>query len=410
MQSEAKQGFEWIDGGGLTTPAGYQAGAVYTGAKTYGAQPRLDLGILTSERPCSATGVFTQSAIPGAPVVLSRQRLQDGKAQALVVNSGCSNVAMGDRGLRDAIAMTASVARKLALDPDDVLVGSTGVIGRPLPLDLIQPGIDKITLSPGGGTAFSRAILTTDTVAKQHALSFIHGGRQYRVGGAAKGSGMVHPDMATVFCFLTTDAPVEMSFLKRTLRQVADVSINMVDVDMDTSTSDTMLLFANGAAGGDTIDDRHPAATAFRTALEALAIELARDLARDGEGARTLIEVVVEGAASAEDARQAARTISSSPLIKTMITGRDPNLGRVMMALGRSGAAVDVDKTSISIGGVDAFMAGIPTTVDFELLSKAMHADEVCLRVDLGLGNNRATAWGCDLTEDYVRINADYTT
>jgi glutamate N-acetyltransferase/amino-acid N-acetyltransferase len=235
-------------------------------------------------------------------------------------------------------------------------------------------------------------------------------GVTYTVGGTAKGSGMVHPDMATVLCFMTTDAPVEVDWLRATLRSTADVSLNMVDVDMDTSTSDTMLLFANGCAGGKAIGRSHPAAEPLRRTIEAVAIELARDLARDGEGASTLIEVRVEGARSAEEARLAARTVASSPLVKTMVTGRDPNLGRVMMAIGRSGARVDVDRTSVWIGSECAFERGAPTAVPYDDIKRALDAKEVLIRVDLGLGNGVATAWGCDLTEGYVRINASYTT
>jgi glutamate N-acetyltransferase/amino-acid N-acetyltransferase len=221
---------------------------------------------------------------------------------------------------------------------------------------------------------------------------------------------MVHPDMATMLCFLTTDAPAHPSWLQETLAATADVSLNMIDVDMDTSTSDTMLLFANGAAGGEPLDAGHPAAPAFREALVALSTELAKDLVRDAEGARALIEVRVDGAHSTEDARRAARTVASSPLVKTMVTGRDANLGRVMMALGRSGAQVDVERTSIWIGKSCAFERGAPTTVPYEVLSGEMVGEDVSIRVDLGLGSSSATAWGCDLTEEYIRINADYTT
>jgi glutamate N-acetyltransferase / amino-acid N-acetyltransferase len=213
-----------------------------------------------------------------------------------------------------------------------------------------------------------------------------------------------------MFAFLTTDAPAEQAWLDATLRAVSDRTFNMVDVDMDTSTSDTMLLLAGGAAGGEPVRAGHPAAGPLRAAIEAVAIALARDLARDGEGARTLIEVCVDGAATREDARKAARTVTSSPLVKTMVTGRDANLGRVLMAVGRSGARVEVARTSVWIGEHCAFERGAPTSVPYRELSQAMDADEVHIRVDLGLGSESATAWGCDLTEDYVKINAEYTT
>jgi glutamate N-acetyltransferase/amino-acid N-acetyltransferase len=274
----------------------------------------------------------------------------------------------------------------------------------------IEAAAPRIELGEHGGADFARAIMTTDTVPKSLALRVHAGSRGYTLGGAAKGSGMVHPDMATVLCFVTTDARVEPRWLQETLRRVADVSLNMLDVDMDTSTSDSMVLFANGAAGGEPIAAGHPAAAAFTEGLTALAVELTRALARDGEGARTLIEVVVEGAASEHDARLAARTIVSSPLVKTMVTGRDANMGRVLMALGRSGCALSLERVRVFVGEHCAFDGGQETAVDYATLSAAMEQSEVRLRVELGLGEHRATAWGCDLTEGYVRINADYTT
>jgi glutamate N-acetyltransferase/amino-acid N-acetyltransferase len=400
----------WMEDGGVTTPRGYLAGAVYTGIKTYGAEPRFDLGILVSNRPAAVAGVFTRSRVVGAPVELCRKRVASGRARAVIVNSGCSNVAMGERGERDAADMAVVAARHLEIEDVEVLVASTGVIGRPLPMDRIERGVREIRVSESGGGDFSRAIMTTDTVPKSRAVRIEVGGVGYVVGGTAKGSGMVHPDMATVLCFMTTDAPVDPVWLNATLREVADVSLNMIDVDMDTSTSDTMLLFANGAAGGAPIRAGHAAEGAFREALVAVAQALAKDLARDGEGARTLIEVRVEGATSVADARRAARTVASSPLVKTMVTGRDANLGRVLMAVGRSGAEMDVRRTSVFIGEHCAFENGAPTTVSYETISKALDRSEVVLRIDLGVGTSNATAWGCDLTEEYVRINANYTT
>lgn len=401
---------QWLKDGGIASPTGFTAGGVYAGIRTYGEEPRRDVGMLLSDRVCTAAGVFTRNAVPGAPVIVSREHLQDGALRAIVANSGCSNVAMGQRGLDDARAMAKLAADKLGLRAQEVAVGSTGVIGRPLPMERIGSGIEALALSAEGGLDFARAIMTTDTVPKQRAAQMQIGGRTVTVGGVAKGSGMVHPDMATVFCFMSTDAPVALSLLQPLLKRVADLSINMVDVDMDTSTSDSMLLLANGAAGGEPIDAEHADAAALEQAITEVAIALARDLAADGEGARTLIEVVVEGAASIEDARRAARTISASPLVKTMITGCDANLGRVMMALGRSGARIDVEQTSIYIGGTCAFRRGEPSDVDYAALSEKMRADEVQIRAVLGLGDASATAWGCDLTEDYIRINADYTT
>ncbi|MFI5308058.1 MAG: bifunctional glutamate N-acetyltransferase/amino-acid acetyltransferase ArgJ [Polyangiales bacterium] len=398
---------EWIGSGSVTSPAGFVAGASYAGIKNYGAEPRLDLGLLASERPCASAGIFTQNRVCGAAVTLCKQRLPAGRA--VVANSGCSNVARGEPGMADALRMTELAGAKLGVAPEQVFVASTGVIGRALPMPLIESHLPVIALSGEGGAQFARAIMTTDTVAKSRALRVRSQGRVYTLGGTAKGSGMVHPNMATVLCFLTSDAPAEPQWLQQTLARVGDDSLNMLDVDMDTSTSDTMLLLCNGAAGGEPLDARHPAARAFTTALRALAIELTRDLARDGEGARTLIEVIVTGAATKKDARAAARTVVSSPLVKTMVTGRDANLGRVLMALGRSGAKLELERVSVWIGDHCAFERGVATTLDYAEISRAMDRPELTLRADLGLGKATATAWGCDLTTEYVHINADYT-
>ena len=396
--------------GGLTAPAGWTAGGTYTGIRGYGPEPRFDLGLLLSERPATAAALFTRNAVVGAPVTLTRERVARGAARALVVNSGNSNVATGAAGEADAERMAELAAAALGVAAADVLVASTGVIGRRLPMDRIEAGIAAVELSREGGAQFARAMMTTDTRPKEHALRVEADGRSYIVGGAAKGAGMIHPDMATMFGFLTTDAPVERDWLQDTLREVTNRSFNMIDVDMDTSTSDMVIALANGAAGGEPIAAGHPAAAPLASAIEAVAVRLARELARDGEGARTLIEVVAEGAASDADARIAARTISASPLVKTMITGRDPNWGRVLMAAGRSGAALDLERTEVWIGEFCAFEQGAPTATPEADISAAMDRDEVRIRIDLGCGEASATAWGCDLTEEYVRINADYTT
>lgn len=404
--------FETLEGtsASITAPAGWSAGGVATGIKTYGSEPRLDVGLLVSDRPCAVAGLFTQNQICGAPVVVSRLRVSSGQAQALVVNSGCSNVAMGKPGLADARKMTSLAAAKLGLPEELVLVGSTGVIGRPLPMSKIAQGVDAIQLSGSGGVEFSRAIMTTDTFPKSRAVCFEVGGYSYTLAGTAKGSGMAHPNMATVFCFITTDAKVEARWLQAQLKLVADATINMVDVDMDTSTSDTMLAFANGAQGGPCLSDEPEAARAFTQALQAVCVDLAKDLARDGEGAKTLLEVEVCGATSLEEARTGARTVVSSPLVKTMITGRDPNLGRILMAIGRSGVSLDEARLSVWLNEHQAFKQGQPTELPLAQISREMEAESVQIRIDLGLGRHAATAWGCDLTEGYVRINADYTT
>src|SRR5690606_1893112 len=374
------------------------------------AKDRKDVGLLLATRPCVATGMFTTNRVCGAPVTVSREHLADRRAQAIVVNSGCSNVAMGERGIEDARAMARAAAEHVGVDPGDVLVASTGVIARPLPLDRVRQGIQAITPTREGGLAFSQAILTTDRVIKKRALRVEVGGRTYTVGGTAKGSGMAHPDLATVLCFLTTDAPIEPEWGSSTLKQVADRSLNMLNIDLDTSTSDSLFWLASGEAGGDPVNDAHPASRALHDALHALCVELTRDLARDGEGARTLIVVEVSGARSEKEARVAAHTIVSSPLVKTMVTGRDPNIGRILMAAGRSGADLSIERVSITVNQVLGYHAGLFVAENEKRLKAAMDAPEVHIGIDLGLGAQRALAWGCDLTDEYVHINADYAT
>ena len=401
----------WIEEGGVTTPLGFEAGGVYAGIKKFGdAKDRKDVGLLLATRPCVATGMFTTNRVCGAPVIVSREHLADRRAQAIVVNSGCSNVAMGERGIEDARAMARAAAEHLGVQVCDVLVASTGVIARPLPLDRVRQGISAITPTREGGHAFSQAILTTDRVIKKRALRIEVSGRTYTVGGTAKGSGMAHPDLATVLCFLTTDAPVEPEWASSTLKHVADRSLNMLNIDLDTSTSDSLFWLASGEAGGDAIGGAHPASGPLHEAVHELCEALTRDLARDGEGARTLIVVEVSGARSEKEARVAAHTIVSSPLVKTMVTGRDPNIGRILMAAGRSGAELVIESVSISVNDVLGYHAGLFVAENEKRLKIAMDAAEVRIGIDLGLGSHGARAWGCDLTDDYVRINADYTT
>lgn len=401
----------WIEDGGVTSPAGFLADGVYTGIRRYGDGTRRDVGLLVSEHPATLAATLTRNAVQGWPVRWNRAIVEGGApVRAIFANSGVSNTANGERGRIDNERCAQLTAERLGCAPTEVLTGSTGVIGNFLPMEKVEQGIRDAVPSKEGGMWFARSIMTTDTVHKQAAVSFEAAGRTYTVGGCAKGSGMIHPNMATMFGFLTTDAPCDRAWLQDSWRAVVDRSFNMIDVDMDTSTSDTALVLANGAAGGDTIDAAHPAAEPLVAALEAVAVYLARELARDGEGAKTLITVNVEGAASVEDARLAARTVSSSPLIKTMVTGRDPNWGRLMMAVGRSGAQVEQDRISIWICGTQVLEGGTPSDSDLAAVSKAMDVEEVELRVDLGLGDSTATAWGCDLTTEYVHINADYTT
>jgi glutamate N-acetyltransferase/amino-acid N-acetyltransferase len=397
-----------VEGGSATSPLGFAAGAVYAGIKAHG-EGKLDVGILASDRPCTAAAMFTRSTVKGAPVIVSQQHVADGNARAIIVNSGVSNVANGAQGIGDAEEMCGLAATKLGVQPSEILVGSTGVIGRPLPMHLIRDAVSNIELSVAGGHDFARAIMTTDTHPKTLAVRFHADSRDYTIGAVAKGSGMIHPDMATMFCFLTTDAPVGLSFLRSALQRAVDSSLNMISVDGDTSTSDTTAMFANGAAGGDRLTSAHAAAPAFESALLELCTSVAKTLARDGEGATKLIEVRIEGGASLTEARAAARTITSSPLVKTAVHGADPNWGRVLMAIGRSGAAINLDHARVWLGATQVY-SGLPAPYDDRSVSEYLANEHVVIRADLASGDSIATAWGCDMSADYVEINSDYTT
>jgi glutamate N-acetyltransferase/amino-acid N-acetyltransferase len=384
---------EVLEGGTVTSPQGFLAGATYAGLKTY-AEDKLDLALITSEAPCAAAGVFTTSTIKSATVTVNREHLAKGPVRGLVVNAGIANTCVGEQGYKDAKEMTALAGQRTGLTPEEVLVCSTGVIGVELPMSLIRSGIDQIQLSSDGGHAVARAMMTTDTRPKEMAVSFELDGRPVHIGGVAKGSGMIHPNMATMLAFITTDAKVEADFLRTTLAEVAGASFNMLTVDGDTSTNDTLLVLANGLAGNQTIDANSPATGTFREALSRVCVYLTRELARDGEGASRLIIVEVAGAIDRDDARKAARTVASSNLVKSAVNGADPNWGRVMMALGRSGAAADETKIDLFVNGVCIMEAGSPIPFHRDAVVSQMRGPEVTFRLQLNLGSGEAIAWG----------------
>lgn len=399
----------FVEGGTVTTAQGFRAGATYAGLKTY-AEDKLDLGLIISEAPCAAAGVFTTSTIKSPSVTVNRERTARGQARGIVVNAGIANACVGEQGYKDAQEMAAVAARRAGVGPEEMLVCSTGVIGVELPMSLIRTGVEKIELSPEGGHAVARAMMTTDTRPKEVAVAFEVEGRQAHLGGVAKGSGMIHPNMATMLSFITTDAAVDQRFLQTALKEVADISYNMLTVDGDSSTNDTVLALANGLAGNQPIAAGSPHADAFKEALSQVCIHLTRELARDGEGASHLIVVEVAGAKDAADARKAARTIASSSLVKSAVYGADPNWGRVLAALGRSGAAADENKIDLFVNGVCIMEAGSPIPFHRDAVVALMQKPEVTFRLQLNLGEGQATAWGCDLTQEYVIINSAYTT
>ncbi|MBI4285140.1 MAG: bifunctional glutamate N-acetyltransferase/amino-acid acetyltransferase ArgJ [Chloroflexi bacterium] len=404
-----KARIDFIASGGVTSPAGFYAGATYAGIKKK-AVTGLDLAILYSEMPCAAAALFTTNKIKAAPVLLSQEHLKTERAAAVIVNSGCANACTGAQGLADARETASIVATNIGINTEDVVVASTGVIGQPLPMGLMKAGIGRIVLSREAGHDFAKAIMTTDTVPKETAVTVRDGGVSFSIGGVAKGAGMIHPNLATMLAFVTTDAVVEPDFLKTALREAADISFDMLSIDGDTSTNDTLLLMANGKAGNAPVSAGGDLASAFQQALNEVCIYLAKAIARDGEGATKLIEVTVSGAASLADARLAARTVVSSPLVKTAVHGGDPNWGRVIAAVGRSGAAIEEAKTDLYIGNICLFKAGRPLNDNQEKAAAALKKSEIPIEVRLNLDEGTATAWGCDLSAEYVAINSEYMT
>jgi len=369
----------------------------------------LDLAILCSEATCAAAGVFTTNQIKSAPIVLSRRHISKGRARAIVANSGCANACTGKQGLVDALGMAELAAARLGITPEEVLVASTGVIGVHLPMDRIKAALPKVQLTKKGGHDFCRAIMTTDTRPKAMAVRIDSKEGRFVIGGVVKGAGMIHPNMATILCFITTDAVISARFLCTALHEAVDGSFNMISIDGDTSPSDCTFLLANGLAGNTPVDFDNGAA--FQEALNAVCTRLARAVARDGEGATKLIEVRLEGAEDQLRAWQAARVVASSPLVKAAIHGNDPNWGRVVAALGRSGARVREDKLDVYFNEVCVMRQGSPSVFNkAEMAAALSKSDSVLIKLCLNLGQGKATAWGCDLSEEYVTINSTYTT
>ena len=404
---EAK--IEFIPAGTITSPHGFLAGATYAGIKK-GTEDALDLGILFSKVPCVATALFTTNKIKAAQVILSQKRLQSGRATAVVVNSGCANACTGEQGLSDAAEMADLAAENIGVSAEDILVASTGVIGQRLPMKLIRAGIKQVVLSADNNHKLARAIMTTDTLLKETAVAVRAGQNNFIIGGVAKGSGMMHPNLATLLCFLTTDAAVEVDFLKVALQKAADVSFNMVSIDGDTSPNDMVLIMANGLARNEPISPGSRQAGAFQQALDQVCIYLAKSIARDGEGATKLIEVTVSGALTIAEARLAARTVVSSPLVKAAVHGNDPNWGRILAAVGRSGVEVVETKIDLYLGNICIVRGGCPLSFDKEEVVRVLAGAEVPINLQLNLGTATATAWGCDLSEEYVTINSQYMT
>src|SRR5918993_500851 len=387
--------------GGVAAAAGFMGAGVACGVRDAG---RRDLGLLFSELPCETAAVFTRNAVWGAPLVVTREAVETGGVRAVVANSGNANAATGERGIEDARAIQALAAETLGIKAGEVAVASTGVIGVHLPMDRIRSCISAASGELGeGGEGFAESILTTDTRAKEAVA-------QVEIGGTAKGSGMIHPNMGTMLGFLTTDAAVEKSCLQETLSRVTDRTFNRVTVDGDTSPSDMALLMANGAAGNEPLTLDSPDYPAFVKAVKNVARTLARAIARDGEGATRLVEVAVEGAASEESAAALAKSVVGSSLVKAAVFGEDANWGRVLTAMGYSGATFDPEGVELWFGLIKVFSGGEPVPHEEAEANATLGAGEVKITVRLSEGNASATAWGCDLSYEYVRINGSYRT
>jgi glutamate N-acetyltransferase/amino-acid N-acetyltransferase len=391
----------------VTAPRGFRAGAVACGLKSDAGLK--DLAVLASDVPCVAAGTFTTSSTRAAPVLVCQAYLRSGRAQAVVVNSGNANCATGEQGLRNAYRMSELAAARLGIASQLVLCSSTGIIGRQLPMEKIECGIAALELSSEYGNDFAEAILTTDTRPKRIALEFEIEGRTVRLGGAAKGAGMIYPNMATMLCYLTTDAALEYEWLQAELRAAVALSFNMIAVDGDMSTNDTCILFANGLAGNTPLNAQHPEAGRFRQALRQVTTYLAREIARDGEGATKLMTVQVRGARDQADAIRAARGVTLSPLWQCALAGGDPNWGRIVAALGASGCTLAPDRFDIFIGEVQVVQNGAAADYSEQAARAAMAGPEVTISIDLHLGEAQATAWGCDLTHGYIDENTLYT-
>ena len=397
--------------GGVCAPRGFRASSACAGF--YAPDERDDLAVVVadaepSEASCAA--VFTRNTFAAGPVVVSREVLSKGRARAVILNAGNANAATGEAGVDAAREVGTLAAWRLGLEPDEVFVASTGVIGVPLALDPFHRAMPSLLggLSTSGGGAAARAIMTTDTHPKEHAVRFMADGVTYSVGGMCKGAGMIQPDMATMLAVITTDMPIDAPILQEELASAVDLSFNRVTVDSDTSTNDSVFLLSSGAAGGIRVGRSGAAHVAFRTALRAVCTDLARQIAADGEGSTRLVTVTVKGAASDADADLAARAIANSPLVKTAIAGRDCNWGRVAAALGKSGAAFEASDVDIDFLGLAVCRNGMAREFSEEMAKRRFEEHEVTIDVSLGTGGGEAFVWTCDLTHDYVSINADY--
>lgn len=391
--------------GTIISPKGFRGAGLHCGLK----KRKKDLGWIYSDVPCQVAGVFTTNLVQAAPVTYTKALVKKGQAQAIIVNSGNANACTGEQGLKDTATMAQLAGAALAIDPELVAVASTGIIGQPLPMETVAQGIASLTKG-GSGRDFQQAILTTDTCEKSVVYQAVIAGQLVTVAGCGKGSGMIHPNMATMLGFVTTDAAVEPGVLQELLAELTETTFNQITVDGDTSTNDMVLVLANGQAGNSEIQPNTLEYQAFKELLAAVLTTLAKAIAKDGEGATKLIEVVTQGALDDLQARMISKTIVGSPLVKTALFGKDPNWGRILCAIGYSGADLDVNQLTIRIGELPVFAQGVPVVFCKEAMTQYLEKPELLIQVDLAHGAGQGRAWGCDLTYDYVKINALYHT
>lgn len=393
--------------GGITAPQGFKASGVSAGIKK---NNKKDVALVYSENMCSAASVYTINKFKAAPLVVTEENLKNKKAKAIVINSGVANACMGEQGYEDAKMMAKLTAETLSINPEDVIVASTGVIGVALPMEEVTKGIRAASkeLALDGSKNAAEAIMTTDSVQKELACKVKIAGSEIKIGAMAKGSGMIHPNMATMLGFITTDANIEEDCLADLLKEAVEASFNMISVDGDTSTNDMVAILANGLAANEEINESSEYLSVFKDALTHVCTELAKLIAQDGEGATKLLEIEVIGAQSLKDARLGARSICSSSLVKTAMFGEDANWGRIVTALGNSGAEVDPSKVDVYLGDLLMAKAGTGLVFDEAKALSILKEKNVKVRVDLKLGDFSAKSWGCDLSYKYVEINAEY--
>ncbi len=394
---------------GVTFPKGLKAAGVKSGIKKSG---NLDLALIYTEKEAAVAGVFTKNAVAAAPVIVSREVVKGGKAHAIVANAGCANACTGETGLANARKMAALAAAEVGCAPDEVLVGSTGIIGVNLPMDKLEAGIKAAAaeLSEDGSKNAGNAIITTDTYSKAGSCEVEIGGKAVRFGVIAKGSGMIQPNMATMLCYITTDANISSQLMQKALSDIVEVSFNMISVDGDMSTNDTVLVLANGESGAPEITEGSPEYDKFYATLKEICQELSKRIAADGEGATKFLTINVSGTKTFEDAKTVAMSIAKSPLVKTAFFGEDPNWGRVICAVGYAGIPMVPEKTVIKFGGIPVYANGLGAEFKEEDIHNVMAEHDIVIDVEMGMGDAKATVWSCDFSYEYVKINGEYHT